>query len=221
MEAQIVDILDKLATEKNFGDIINLSKIFSDINLDRYMYLCPSINVSASKIVYDSGAGYSAHNITMLKHFKLKNDDTLYTDKTHFLQNLNNVEMLHFRYDIYVTSGEFYEGIENFRSIEFDLHKIKGPAKIISYNKRLEDTPVYALHGKILTLKTHEKLIRDMKISNLNGDNKSLPALLKTMELKLMEKRDKEIAQKKLEKQNSVNIEWTTFTIDKNTTFLA
>jgi len=163
----INDIIETLGNEKNFYKIIELSKIYKDINLNDFLHYCPPININ-----FEWGdkleSSFYNKNINSLKSFKLK-DGKLQSDISIFLYNIEHVIEMTFNSETFkVISGWYFNDDDSNQSIEFDLHSTNGKAT----------TNIFSLYGVIIDEKIYKKLIRNAKYYNINNIDISLKKLV-------------------------------------------
>lgn len=176
-------IIDKLATEFNIFEIIELSKIIPEINLIDYIDLLPQIYVNFD----DPNAGltdnqFFEYGVLDIDSFIL-NDGTyykIYKDKAKeyknldiYLQNIKNVKYILFNsflndyHYCYVIDGDMNTSdASDYRSIEYKFHNYNG------YAFEHEHEKFYAINEKILDEQEFKMKIRKEKLKSIVNDFK-------------------------------------------------
>ena len=202
------EIIDKLVSQRNIFTLIELSKKFTDINLEDYFHLIPSININYSNPLDNDSAGYKSHSIDYIHSFKLKNENIHYFSKSFFLQNILNIsEFTVFDTICKVKDGEYFSSSEDFSSIEFSLHSTTGFA---IYDKSGVDNS-YCLERILLNKEQFKGIIREVKLNKIT-DTKS--KTIKELVDELEEKTQSDFIEKEREEYRKKHPEYINLTIN-------
>jgi len=217
----INEIIDTLLSERNIFDFIQLSKKYSEIDLNDYLNYIPSININYDWLEHEKKSdGYKSFPIYVLETFKLKGNKELFTNKSLFLQNIPDVCEITFikpynkNYTFIVENGIYNASFsENFFSIEFSLNNLNGPA-IIS-----DDEKFYCIDEKLMSKELHQNIMRKIKINKLTNQPYQSPKEL--VKIKVEKSRTKYIEKRKeKEKKKNKEIIYDTFNLDSDDNFV-
>jgi len=194
MNNLVEEVIKTLLSQRNIFKLIKLSKEYPEINLEKYYNYIPSINITYDWLEHEkTSKGYESFYIDNLKKFKI--GSKIFTDKTFFLQNIEQVTEVTFGKKTFVVeNGEYNASYsENFFSIEFNLNNLKGPA-IIGYGQE-----IYCIDGSLLSKELHKSIIRKVKMNKLTNQPYQSPKELVKIEIE--KSRANFLEKKRLEKE--------------------